>query len=197
MNQHDTPITEFDCKTTGGSTQLIKAIIPLLNPAQQRMLAVMTRIWELIMTIKFFEKNCFQNNGTPLTTSLNPEMINRVKHYCTPESQQTIDTLLNFMNMSQLMNMMNIFNGEDASTGAPADIMNLFKNFGQFTTPAPENTPNTAGSSGSSDSSMGPGTTNPFAASMDPTNLMQTMMNTEQSQLYQEFMAKLDLDFNE
>ena len=181
MNQNDTLVKEFDCKTTGGSTQLITAVIPLLTPTQQRMLAIMTRIWELIMTIKFFEKNCFQNSGAPLTSNLNPEMLNRVKRYCTPESQQTIDMLLNFMNMSELMNMMNMFNGEDAS-GAPGDLMNLFKNFGQFTTPTPESPPNTAGSSG---------------PSTDPANLMQTMMNSEQSQLYQEFMAKLDLDFNE
>ncbi len=197
MNKQDTLVTEFDCKTTGGSTQLIKAIIPLLNPTQQRMLAIMTRIWELIMTIKFFERTCFQNNGTPLTANLNPEMINRVKRYCTPESQQTIDMLLNFMNMSELMNMMNSFN----SDGAPGDLggmMDLFKNFSQFTTPGAE-TPKSSGHQDGSDhrQSSGPASPpNPFG-SFDPAGLMQTMMNAEQSSLYREFMERLDLDFNE
>lgn len=226
MNKQDTPITEFDCKTTGGSTQLIKAIIPLLNPAQQRMLAIMTRIWELIMTIKFFERTCFQNNGTPLTSNLNPEMINRVKRYCTPESQQTIDMLLNFMNMSELMNMMNMFNGEKDS-GDAGGIMDLFKNFSQFTTSGAENpssgfsgnqdAANSSGRSGFSGDSDFSGHSESYGqsggyaqsgsagqsaqsgpfGSFDPAGIMQTMMNAEQSSLYREFMERLDLDFDE
>lgn len=215
MHQIETPLTEFDYRTTNGSTQLIKAIIPFLNPVQQRMLAIMTRIWELIVTIKFFEKTCFQNNGTPLTSNLNPEMINRVKRYCTPESQQTIDMLLNFMNMSELMNMMNMFNGEK-DFGDAGGIMDLFKNFSQFTTPGPEssnpakdsNNPNSADSYGHSDPSAHSNSTahsaptgqsaqsGPFG-SFDPAGIMKTMMNAEQSSLYREFMERLDLDLNE
>ena len=44
-------LTEFDEKTIGQSTQMLKALIPFLEPEQQRMFGLMVRIMEFNMTL--------------------------------------------------------------------------------------------------------------------------------------------------
>lgn len=226
MNKNELIITEFDQITIRSSTQIIKALIPFLAPREQKMIGIMVRIWELILTLRFFEKECIPTRER----NSNANMINHIKRYCTPESQKTIDMLLNFMNMSELMKIMNVFDGENTSAGPLdglfnsfsggqsefsmsnlADIMNMFQTMSQTANDMTENfTPNSQSDSRSesqfdsqSNSQSGSRSDSQFCthtnathgtqtASIQPVNLLQSMMNPAQSGLYEEFMEKLN-----
>lgn len=102
-------VTEFDMNTTKGKSQIVKVIIPFLAPTEQRMIAILVRLWELIMTIHYYEipATC---PVTPFSLSnINPELLEEVKKYCTKENQQMIDMILKFMNMQDVMKFMNVF----------------------------------------------------------------------------------------
>lgn len=205
MEKNDLIVTEFDIITTKGSTQIIKALIPFLSPREQKMIAIVIRIWELIQTIRFFEQHEFIKCGQPKELSFNPELIRHIKKYCTPESQQMIDMILKFMNMSELMNIMKLFENENGESGIFSgdnednsgnntennsesssqqnfnntdfgNIMNIFQ------------TMNQAGMDLS-------GVQKP--SSVPPANIIQSMMSGRQENLYQEFMEKLDNDFTD
>lgn len=186
MNKNELIVTEFDQVTTRGSTQIIKALIPYLSPREQKMMAIMVRIWEFILTLRFFEKDFFPSREY----GNNTDMINNLKRYCTPESQNTIDMILKFMNMSELMNIINVFDMENLqnnpfsgnlaenipfSGGNFADIMNMFNSLKHAANDI---------------------SNKPFSSSIQPANIIESMMNPNQENLFEEFMEKLNQKIN-
>jgi len=70
-------ITEFDLKTTNGSTQMIKALIPFFSPREQHMLAMIVRIQELIMTVRYFEKLSYIQQQNNIKLSFNKDLFDQ------------------------------------------------------------------------------------------------------------------------
>lgn len=169
--------------TTKGSTQIIKALIPFLAPREQKMIGIIVRIWEFIQTIRFFESESCSQYGRHSGLDFNPELVQHIKKYCTPESQQMIDMILQFMNMSELMNIMNIFENEGADKSDNlgngfGNIMNIFQ---------------TMNKTGMDISGMNMAKN----SSIHPSSIIESMMTGKQESLYQEFLNKLNEDLSE
>ncbi len=178
-------ITEFDLKTTNGSTQMIKALIPFFSPREQHMLAMIVRIQELIMTARYFEKLSYIQQQNNIKLSFNKDLFDHIKRYCTPENQKMIDSILQFMNISELMKMMNVFDKENTGDGMGnfSDIMNMFQAMNKTS----EEINNRQDSEH----------TNPFSgnsqgAGGNPMDIMSSMMSDEQESLYNAFLNKLN-----
>lgn len=153
MNKTIVPVTEFDTMTTGNHLQMIKALVPFLAPKEQKVIGIIIRIMELIDTIHFFEKSGKFNCGQPQNDLFSKDMINHMKKYCTAETQQFMDSILNMMNMTQVMNMF------ETKQNQPTDFSNLMGMFQSMNNPA---------------------------------DALGSMLNKEQSDLYSQFMEKLD-----
>lgn len=168
-------ITEFDLKTTNGSTQMIKALIPFFAPREQQMLAMIVRIQELIMTVRYFENVSHIRQQNNIKFSFNKDLFDHIKRYCTPESQRMIDNILQFMNISELMKVMNVFEEENTGGGMGifSDIMNIFQTMNKTS----EELNNRQ---------------NPSAG--NPMDLMSSMISDEQESLYHAFLDKLNED---
>lgn len=200
MEKNELIVTEFDIVTTKGSTQIIKALIPYLSPREQKMIGIIIRIWELIQTLRFFEKQEFSSHKNTDILDLNPELVRHIKKYCTPETQHMLDMILQFMNMSELMNIMNMFENDptDNTPGSEnplGSIMNIFKTMNQAGMDI-----SGMNNSGANDSGMkkGPDTPPPSGFSGNPpVSILQSMMSENQGNLYREFMDKLNQDFND
>lgn len=166
-------ITEFDLKTTKGSTQMIKALIPFFSPREQQMLAMIVRIQELIMTVRYFENISHIQQQDDIKFSFNKELFDHIKRYCTPENQRMIDNIMQFMNISELMKVMNLFEGENTGEGMGnfSDVMNIFQTMNKTSQEI-----------------------NNFqtAPAGNPMDLMQSMLSKEQESLYQSFLDKLN-----
>ena len=176
MEKNELIVTEFDIVTTKGSTQIIKALIPYLSPREQKMIGIIIRIWELIQTLRFFEKQEFSSHKNTDILDLNPELVRHIKKYCTPETQHMLDMILQFMNMSELMNIMNMFE-KDSTDNTPdsenplGNIMNIFKTMNQAGIDISGNHP--------------------------PVSIFQSIISENQGNLYREFMDKLNQDLND
>ena len=88
-------LTEFDIKTIGNSTHMIKAVIPFLDPSEQKLLGLMVRAMELNMTIDFFKKSSLSCDKQILHD--NNAMLNEIKKFCPPEEQKQLDMMMNMM----------------------------------------------------------------------------------------------------
>lgn len=168
-------LTDFDLKTTNGSTQMIKALIPFFSPREQQMLAMIVRIQELVMTIRYFDKISQIQQNSNIKFSFNKEIFDHIKRYCTPENQKMIDSIMQFMNISELMKVMNAFENENTSEGNGnlSDIMNIFQTMNK-TSDEINNMPK--------------------PPSGNPMDLMSSMMSNEQESLYEMFLNKLNED---
>lgn len=130
MNKTTVPVTEFDTLTTGNNMQMIKALVPFLAPREQKVIGIIIRVMELIDTIRFFEKSGKFACGQPQTDLFSKDMINHMKKYCTAETQQFMDNILNMMNMTQVMNMF------ETKQNQPNDFSNLMGIFQSMNNPA-------------------------------------------------------------
>lgn len=120
------------------------------------------------------------NHTTPLPGGFDLNTLNKIKKYCSRENQQTIDMILNFMNISEIMKMSDLLN-PDAGSGqsgisSPADMASQFSNMMNLF----QNTTATDHPDSNRDTSN--------------ETLMRSMMNREQQQLYDDFMKKLGVD---
>lgn len=181
MEKKELIVTEFDIVTTKGSTQILKALIPYLSTREQKLIGIIIRIWELIQTIRFFENQNFSPHKTNDGLDFNPELVRHIKKYCTPESQHMLDIILQFMNMSELMNIMGMFEKDSTDNAQDSEnpfgnIMNIFKSMNQ---------------AGMDISGM-----KNYEKNNPSASIIQSMMSAKQGSLYQEFMDKLDEDFN-
>lgn len=92
--------TEFDERTIGTSTQLLKALIPFLEPSQQKMFGLMVRIIEFNMTLDFFN-----HNRIPACAFKPPcggDMLSELKNYCSPEEKKQLDMILSMIKAQKI-----------------------------------------------------------------------------------------------
>ncbi len=98
---HQTIIqTEFDERTIDRSTQLLKALIPFLEPSQQKMFGLMVRIIEFNMTVDFFN-----HNRIPACAFKPPcggDMLSELKCYCSPEEQKQLDMMIGMIKAQKI-----------------------------------------------------------------------------------------------
>lgn len=93
-------LTEFDEKTIGQSTQMLKALIPFLEPEQQRMFGLMVRIMEFNMTLDYFNRHRIA--ACAFTPRCKQDMLSELKNYCSPEERKQLDMMLGMIKASQL-----------------------------------------------------------------------------------------------
>lgn len=99
-------LTEFDYQLADPSLQMIKAAIPYMPVAQQRVFALMVRMQEMRRTIGLF-------NGSELTamglrpaenhTASPSEMLQAMKRFAGPRERDMIEMLENIQLMMQAM----------------------------------------------------------------------------------------------
>ena len=93
-------LTEFDERTIGRSTQLLKALIPFLEPSQQRMFGLMVRIIEFNMTLDFFNHNRIP--ACAFKSCCGNDMLSELKSYCSPEEQKQLDMMIGMIKAQKL-----------------------------------------------------------------------------------------------
>lgn len=93
-------LTEFDECTIGRSTQLLKALIPFLEPSQQRMFGLMVRIIEFNMTVDFFNHNRIP--ACAFKPCCGSDMLSELKSYCSPEEQKQLDMMIGMIKAQKL-----------------------------------------------------------------------------------------------
>lgn len=195
MKQQNLLMTEFDLLTTGGATQMVKAIIPYLAPDEQKMLGLMVRIWELVGTIKYYSCGkpplCHNIPGINTSNGINTEMINNIKKYCTPENQKLIDTLLNFMNAREMMKLMNSFDSSGIFGTEKNDC-----NTDSFCDGDCDNCEHACKNCDESTNNSDNIASNSIGRLLGMFN-QSSIMNAGQVSLYQEYMNQLNNDFSE
>ena len=93
-------LTEFDERTIGRSTQLLKALIPFLEPSQQRMFGLMVRVIEFNMTLDFFNHNRIP--ACAFKPCCGSDMLSELKSYCSPEEQKQLDMMIGMIKAQKL-----------------------------------------------------------------------------------------------
>lgn len=93
-------LTEFDERTIGRSTQLLKALIPFLEPSQQKMFGLMVRIIEFNMTLDFFNHNRIP--ACAFKPCCGSDMLSELKSYCSPEEQKQLDMMIGIIKAQKL-----------------------------------------------------------------------------------------------
>lgn len=93
-------LTEFDEKTIGQSTQILKALIPFLEPEQQRMFGLMVRIMEFNMTLDYFNRHRIA--ACAFTPRCSQDMLSELKSFCSPEERRQFDMMLGMIKASQM-----------------------------------------------------------------------------------------------
>ncbi len=97
--------TEFDERTIGRSTQLLKALIPFLEPSQQKMFGLMVRIIEFNMTLDFFNHNRIP--ACMFKPPCGDDMLSELKGYCSPEEQKQLDMMLGMIKAQKIQAALN------------------------------------------------------------------------------------------
>lgn len=128
------PITPFDNMVTSTELQMLKLFLPYTPRNMQQFLAVFVKFLELQETIRFFgQVNSHTAQSTFHKSVSSPiDMLDDMKPYMKEKDCETIDALLNMMNMMEMVSAfqtMNQTSGGAASDGF--DPMDLVK--GMFT----------------------------------------------------------------
>ncbi len=99
-------LTEFDTTTCSTELQMLKALLPFTDLAQQKTLAVFIRIYELMTTISFYQN---LKMPCPLIRESHDEkdIINELKKYCPKENLKMFDMISNFNNMEKMYGLFN------------------------------------------------------------------------------------------
>lgn len=106
MSEQDIKAASFDDFTSTHQTQILKAAIPYIHVKQQKFLAIYIKVHELLNTIAYFQENengmeiCSFNDQSDHTL----EMLGSIRKVCTKQEQETIDSLMNALNMVQMIN---------------------------------------------------------------------------------------------
>ncbi len=92
--------TEFDERTIGTGTQLLKALIPFLEPSQQKMFGLMVRIIEFNMTLDFFNHNKIP--ACAFKPACGTDMLSELKGFCSLEEQKQLDMMISMIKAQKI-----------------------------------------------------------------------------------------------
>ncbi len=82
--------------------QMIKSALPYLNPSHQKNIAMIVKFMELQRTMALFQNPA--NNLHMCSEEASDEerplhMLNAIREYCTDTEKETVDSLINFVQM--------------------------------------------------------------------------------------------------
>lgn len=172
---NETCLTKFDVMTTHGRTQIIKAVIPFLDKREQHTISILVRLYELYLTIDFFKSQFFCDK----TDNPNDDMLCAIKKYCTKETADQINMIMNMMKMSEVMK---IFDDDN-------NISNLMKMMQPSNTVFPFSTQENTASDNSGDTSSS--SPPPATPGLGP-NILSSMLSPHQKDLYENYMKILN-----
>ncbi len=104
--EKDALFTEFDYQMTDPHLQMMKAALPYIPPAQQRIVALLIRIQETRRTMELFRDGDVAAMGlsNSASSSASPlEMLQSMKPYAGPRERDMIEMLENIQIMIQAM----------------------------------------------------------------------------------------------
>lgn len=104
--ESDLKMTDLDYLTASPHLQMIKAALPYIHVPEQRFFSMIVKLSELERTMKLFEQ---KEDGMVGICSLEEnasdsplDMLNAMKPYGTPEEQEFIDLIVNFLQGSRI-----------------------------------------------------------------------------------------------
>lgn len=123
MSEEDIKAASFDEFTSTHQTQILKAAIPYIHVTQQKFLAIYIKFHELLNTIAYFREN---DNGLEMCSNIDQsdhtmEMLGSIRKVCTKQEQETIDTIMNAINMFQMVNQFQTMAKEFNNANTAAD----------------------------------------------------------------------------
>ncbi|MFP3154520.1 hypothetical protein LQZ18_08855 [Lachnospiraceae bacterium ZAX-1] len=100
-NEPDIQMTSFDTMVQSRQMQMLKAAIPYINLAQQRMLSVYVKYLELQRTMQIFGSpqtslqmcSVTDRNEAPI------QMLNDIRVFCNDTEKESIDMIMSFLQM--------------------------------------------------------------------------------------------------
>ncbi len=105
-NEPDLKMTDLDYLTAAPHLQMIKAALPYIHVPEQRFFSLMVKISELERTVRLFQEKedgmvgiCSLEEDQPSSPI---DMLNAMKPYGTPQEQEFIDLVANFLQGSRL-----------------------------------------------------------------------------------------------
>ena len=102
-------IAAFDSLFTTNRIQMMKVLLPYLEPAQQGALAVCIKVMELNYTLSFFRDH---SHAAPFVApkQSDPSMLwDEILPFCGPEERSQVENMKNMMqNMSKMQEMMDM-----------------------------------------------------------------------------------------
>lgn len=104
----DMPLTDFDYLLADPHLQMIKSIIPYMQPNGQRMLSMMIKLQELNRVRTLFSEGEVSAMGLtpPGTKKSSPmEILQTIKPFASPREREFIETVENLQIMVQAMQM--------------------------------------------------------------------------------------------
>lgn len=114
----DLKMTDLDYLTSSPHLQMIKAALPYIHVTEQRFFSMIVKLSELERTMKLFEKSTDGSVGIcslEENASDSPlDMLNAMKPYGTPQEQEFIDLIVNFLQGSRIYQSYRESAGEDS-----------------------------------------------------------------------------------
>lgn len=126
------PMTQLDMLTTTGELQMMKFMLPYIPSSYRGMLAIYIKFTEFQNVLRLF--GGFGHRSDPEIIKSKDihsptDILEDLKPMMSPSDLESVDMLLNAMNMMDMMKGMDMpdFSGGDNS-GEMNDMMNLFNN---------------------------------------------------------------------
>lgn len=120
--ESDLKMTDLDYLTASPHLQMIKAALPYIHVPEQRFFSMIVKLSELDRTMKLFEQ---KEDGMVGICSLGGDasdspldMLNAMKPYGTPEEQEFIDLIVNFLQGSRIYQSYRASAGDDSIDAA-------------------------------------------------------------------------------
>lgn len=98
--ENQIPMTSFDTILQNRHLQMLKAAIPYIDGPNQKSIALMIGFMELERTVSVFNSpdTTVQMCSPPEDDEPRPlQLLDAIKEFCTEKEQETIDMLLNYM----------------------------------------------------------------------------------------------------
>lgn len=97
--EYNNSYAPFDLEFQTKDLQIMKAMIPYMTPALQRMLAMFVKYQELQKTLVLFDGKApaIQSCSIEDPQERMTQMLNDIKNYCTKQEKENIDLAINML----------------------------------------------------------------------------------------------------
>lgn len=122
--------TPFDEITSNQNLQILKLILPYTPPETQRFLAVYVKFSELQYTMDFFQyfKKELHTQDFEKKAFSPFDMIQEIQPYLPKHFSETLDKILNILNMLELFETLQEMPGSAENTDSEFDPVSMMKN---------------------------------------------------------------------